>query len=244
MKYDIYTFTKREWAVSIIEYVLMDALIAFLFYSSIWAFLIAIPGYYFFIKYKKTLLIKRRSEEVKIQFIQMISSFATAMSSGFSPENSLKEAKADIDRMFDESYLSEELSQMINKINLGRGIESVFFDFAERSNIAEIRDFALVFAIAKKNGSGFVSSIVRCVNLMSDARETEREIEVLLSGKQFEQKILTCIPIILLAYLKYSSADFISVLYHNALGVVIMTVCLGIYFASILLARKITTINC
>lgn len=244
MRYDVYSFKKKEIVIFLLEYGLLDIVISFLFYDSVWIFLFLLPGYFLYLKYKKKLLIEMRYEEVKIQFIQMISSFATALSAGFSPENALREAKTDIDRMFEDSYLSRELMQMINKINLGRRIESVFFDFAERTGITEIRDFALIFTIAKKNGSGFVSSIVRCVNLMSDSKDTEREIEVLLSGKQFEQKILTSIPIVLLAYLRYFSADFISILYHNAFGIMIMTACLGIYVASIYLARKITTIVC
>ena len=244
MRYDTYIFSRKEIFIYCLEYLAIDITIAFLFYDSVWAGLILLPGIYIFFKYKKTTLKKKREDILKTEFIQTIASFSTAIASGFSSENALKEAKNDIDRMFEGSYMSAELGYMIGRIGLGVRIESVLFDFADRTGIREIRDFATVFAIAKKNGAAFGSSIIRCVNIMEEAKDTEREIEVLLSGKKYEQKIMTLIPVVLIAYLRYSSPDFIAVWYHNLMGIVVMTVCLGAYMGSAVLTGRIMDIRC
>ena len=244
MRYDTYTFCKKEIVRIALEYLLLISVVAYLFYDSIWAAGVLLPGIWFYFKLRRQYLMNRRRDEVKTQFIQMIASFSTAVGAGYSVENSLCEAKVDIDRMFEGSYMSRELEQMINKVKIGTRIESVLFDFAQRSGIQEIRDFAIVFSITRKNGAGFASSITRCVDIMESQKDTEREIEVLLSGKKYEQMIMTVIPIVILAYLRYTSPDFVAVWYHNNLGVAVMTVCLGIYVGSFYLARRITDIRC
>lgn len=245
MRYDIYVFSKTEWIICIAEYILLSVVVSFLFYDSIYFALIMVPFMWVYIKRKKRKLLEKRSHELKSQFVQMIASMSTALSAGFSVENSLKESFTDMKNIYEgEAIIINEMKQMLKQIHLGIRIEEVISDFAERTGLEEIIDFARVFEIAKKSGGRFVDVYENCVQIIRSGMETEAEIQILISGKKFEQRIMNIIPFALIAALRITSPDMIGILYHNLSGIIIMTICLCVYCIALLLAEKISDIRC
>ena len=73
--------------------------------------------------------------------------------------------------------------------------------------------------------------------------ETEREIQVLVTSRKLEQKVMNFIPILILAYLKLTSADMLDSMYGNPAGILFMTGCLAAYAGAIVLANRILAIH-
>ena len=73
--------------------------------------------------------------------------------------------------------------------------------------------------------------------------ETEEEIQVLLTAKRMEGKMMQVIPFLLVLYLQMTSPDFFLVLYHNATGIIIMTVLALLYAVAGAWSRKILEIK-
>ena len=73
--------------------------------------------------------------------------------------------------------------------------------------------------------------------------EVEREIDTVLAGKKLEGRIMNVMPLFILAYLNLTSKDYLQVLYKNPMGVVIMTIALGVYGMSLKLSEKILDIQ-
>lgn len=244
MDYSEYKFSKKEWFIYIGEYLLAAGSIAGLFYDSYIAFLIFLPGVYLFLKMVKAKLKEKRTEGLKTEFIQAISFMGASLYAGLSIENSLKEASEEMGRLYEtDSLMKNELATMINQINLGVRIEELMDDFAKRSQVSEIKDFATVFKIARKGGGRYTDVINNCIDLINSNQEMEKDIRIMISGKRFEQKVMNAIPFVLIAVLKVASADLIGVLYHNAAGVIVMTICLGIYAGAIILSERIANIK-
>jgi tight adherence protein B len=103
--------------------------------------------------------------------------------------------------------------------------------------------FSEVFAFAKRSGGNFVTIIEGTTEHMRAKYETEREIQVLVASRKMEQKIMNVIPMLILAYLKVTSMDFLDILYGNAAGAIFMTGCLLAYGGAILLAERILRIK-
>lgn len=245
MNYDKYIFSTREWIQYGLEYLIICAAVAYLFYDSLLAFVILIPFSFLYFRIRRQKNKEKRIIELKNQFIQMISCMATSLRAGFSIENSLIEAAKDVERMFGcDSVMAKELQNMIVQINLGIRIEELMSDFSDRTGVEEIKDFATVFSIAKRSGGKFSEIIERCSLMMVANRETENQIEILISGKKYEQRVLSVIPFALIAALRYTSSDFISVLYHNLFGAALMSICILIYLLSLYLSEKISNIKC
>ena len=54
---------------------------------------------------------------------------------------------------------------------------------------------------------------------------------------------MSIVPFGIITYLKLTSSDFICNLYGNMLGIIVMSICLFMYFVSVLLANKIVDIK-
>ena len=73
--------------------------------------------------------------------------------------------------------------------------------------------------------------------------EVERDIEASLASRRLEQQVMSCMPMVFLAYLHFTAPDFLTVLYGNALGAGIMTACLILYAFAFLLGNRIVAIE-
>ena len=145
---------------------------------------------------------------------------------------------------FDDDMLDElELEYFLKMLKCGRSLEAIINDFASRTGLEDVKDFAEIFSLAKRGGGNFNDIIARTVRIMKEKEETKRDIEVMLSGKKYEQKIMNVIPIGIVLYLRFSSGGFLDVLYHNGLGIAIMTICLLIYILSYAISERIINIH-
>jgi tight adherence protein B len=58
-----------------------------------------------------------------------------------------------------------------------------------------------------------------------------------------EQKVMNVIPLFILAYLRISSGDYLDVLYGNLFGVSVMSGCLLVYAAAIVVSERLLAIH-
>ena len=54
---------------------------------------------------------------------------------------------------------------------------------------------------------------------------------------------MNLVPFLIISYISMTSTGFFDVLYHNAVGIAIMTVCLVVYVAAYRLSEKIVDIE-
>ncbi len=244
MNYRVYRLSLKEAVRFIIEYALIGFFISYLFYDSLKAALFLLPGLAFYMGRKRRELMLARKKELTREFKDLIQVVATGLNAGYSVENSFREAYADMVKLNGrDSLICRELKEFFREMEAGASIEKVLLDFSLRSGVSELEDFAEIFAIAKRNGGDFSGMIGRTTGIMQEKDETEREIEVMLSGKKYEQKIMGVIPLFIILYLKLGSGGFLSPLYHNPAGITVMSICLLIYGISWFLAQRIAYIE-
>ncbi|MFT3982663.1 MAG: hypothetical protein QM697_02050 [Lachnospiraceae bacterium] len=244
MRYEKYRFSAKEGLLFTLEYMAVGGLIAYLFYDSIYLFIPLFTGFIPFLKKKKSILIIKRKKELSVQFQEAIAAAATALNAGCSVENAFREAFKDMQRLYgEESMIVKELALLMQHLSFNGTLEAFLSEFAERSGIEDIKDFSSIFTAAKRNGGNFSRIIQRNVEIMHTKQEIEQEIEVLLSGKRYEQKIMSIIPLAIIGYLRYSTNEFSEVLYHNAAGIFGMSMCLAVFTAAYLLSERIAAIE-
>lgn len=244
MNYKSYKLTSKELFKIVIQYLAITSVVAYLFYDSVIVFFILVPGFLFYLKNKRMALIEKRKDELKLQFKDTIDAVATALSSGMSIENAFREACMDMEKLYGErSYIVLELKDILQKINVNFTLSAALNDFAKRCDIEDIKDFATIFSEAKISGGNLKEIISRTVIVIKEKAEVETDIKVMINGKNFEQKIMSFIPFIIILYLRISSGGFVNVLYHNTAGVLVMSVCLFIYVISSIMAARIIDIK-
>ena len=112
-------------------------------------------------------------------------------------------------------------------------------DFAKRSHVEEIEDFADLFTMGKRTGGNLRQLMESCLETISESVEMQRQLRINLSSKQLEFRIMGFVPFGILTYIGMTSAGFFDSLYHNMSGILIMSICFVTYLLAYLWGTKI-----
>lgn len=180
---------------------------------------------------------------MKVQFKDALQSISSGLQAGYSVENAILEAQTDMRNMYGEKGLiTKELENICVGLRLNLTAEELFLELAKRSGIEDIRQFGQIFAISKRTGGDLTSVLRICGENICEKIETEEEIRTTIAAKCFEGRIMDVVPCLIILYVDMTSPGFFDCLYHNAFGVIIMTVCLAIYLGAVLLSERMMRI--
>lgn len=228
----------------ILAYLLLDGCISYLFFSSWIAFAALLPGMAVFIRERRHTLQKHRTQEMKRQFLDGIQMVAASLQAGYSAENALSEALAELRRIYPgDAFIVREFGLMEAQIQMSRNLEELLLDFGRRCAIEDIRSFAEVFMTVKRSGGDLLGIIRNTVSCIRQKEETMQEIETCLSGKVMEQNIMSVIPVLILAYIRLTSPEFMEPMYGNLTGTAVMAVCFLVYAFAYFWGKRIIQIE-
>ncbi|MDY0395113.1 type II secretion system F family protein [Virgibacillus halophilus] len=220
--------------------------VAYLFYDNIIISLIAACFGMIYPKFKRKQLIEKRKDELSMQFKEAISSLASSLAAGQSIENAFRDVLRDLKLLYtdDQTYIIKEFNLINRRVENGEIIERAVDDFANRSDVDDIRNFADVFITCKRTGGDLVEVIKRTADIITDKIEIQQDIKVLISQKKFESKIMAVAPLGIILFLRLSSPDFIKPLYQfGTFGPIVMTVALVMVVCGLLISQKIMDIK-
>ncbi|MCH5275600.1 MAG: type II secretion system F family protein [Lachnospiraceae bacterium] len=238
--YSCYFFSKKEAFLYAIMSLGIVLFFSFFFYRSLIAAAFIWPiGVLAYLSFQKEKGNKRK-QKLEIEFKDCILSVAANLRAGYSVENAFEESIQDIQSLYGESSLMRsELFRMKKGIAHNVPLEELLSELGARSGIANIQEFGEVFAIARSSGGRLPEIIQSTADLIGEKIALQQEIQVVLSGKKFEQKIMDVVPFLLVGYIGISTPGFFDVLYHNLMGICIMSVCMLLYLAAFFLAEYI-----
>ena len=240
MKHRKYRLDKGEWLGCAFVYIILSVSAAWLFYDQIYAMFVFAPFFPCFSTAVRSFKGRKRDEELTDEFMKALISVSTSLAAGISPENAFVFAASDMEKLYGKkSAITRELGIINMRVSMGRRLSDALYDFAKSTQIPEIYDFAVIFSVAKEKGANFPAVISSCVSVMDDRRRAESEAKVLIRAKQYEQRVMCIIPPGILVYLRFSSGGFIGVLYHNILGITVMSICLFVDVLAVYLSEKI-----
>lgn len=219
-------------------------LFAWFFYRSALALPFLLPVYFLYQKERRGLLLKMRKKEMAVQFKDTILAVSASQKAGYAVENAFRQAYEDMILLYGkESPICKELYSIIVGLKNNMPIEALLYDLGKRSGVEDIVEFAQVFAVAKRSGGKLTEIIERSASVIEDKVETEKEIQVVISARRMEQRIMNGVPFGILLYISIASRGFFDVLYKNTAGIIVMTICLGVYLGAIFLSGKIVDIE-
>lgn len=243
MDYRTYTLSIKEYLYGSCLYISGISLLSYLFYCSFLPLIPLCPCVMFFYKYMRKFLKKKRDYQITIQFKDMLTSVSGLLATGFSLENAIIEAEKEIFSLYGASLMYRELDMMINKMKVNIPVEEVFADFANRTDIEAIHTFSQILSISKQTGGDLRSIIFSTTTNISSQIDIRMEIETHLAGKKYELYIMSAMPPIIMAYIKLTQPGFFNPVYHNVLGVIVMSFCLFVYVIAVIMAYKILSIK-
>ena len=60
-----------------------------------------------------------------------------------------------------------------------------------------------------------------------------------LAAKEYEQRLMSVMPLAVLSYVRMTAGTYLEPLYDSPIGMVIMSLCLGLYLGMFLLGERI-----
>lgn len=237
--YHKYLLSIKEYIIYSSVYIAAAAVISHLFYDSFIPVFIFIPGMIIYFKNIKIILCKKRNSRLTLEFKDFINAVSSLLSTGYSLENAIVESKKELLSIHGDSLITRELEQMTKKLLIHIPPEEIFNDFASRTDINFIKNFSEVINIAKHSGGDLISIIMSTSLSISSHIEIQQEIDTNLSEKKHELYIMSVMPLIIMIYISLSQPGFFDPVYHNAAGILLMSICLIIYAAAIFYAYRI-----
>ena len=234
----------RALIIDLLLAVSLTALIAWLFYRSFYGLLVFPPVCFVVLKRRREGKKKKTGAEHRNQYRELLLSIGNSLSTGYSVENAFKEAEKELLLMYGEkAWILKELSGINRQVSLSVPVEKAFQVFAERNPSEEILSFSEVFTFAKRLGGDYTRYLKRTTEKIGEKIDLLQEIEVMTAEKRMELTVMSVMPLGIILYNTLLSSDFLTPLYHNPGGVVLMTGMLVFYAAMIWLGDKIVSIE-
>lgn len=229
---------------SIVKSAGVTLMTAWLYYHAWWAVVLLIPMFCMSVRNLLEECVQKKQKEFLIQFKEMIQSMASALNTGYSVENAMKETQKEMEILYPkETVLTRELAFMVRQLRIQVPMEQVLEEFAQKVELEDVSNFAAVFSAAKRSGGDMIAIIQNTVDQIADKIEVKREIDTLLAAKKYEFKVMKAVPYGIIAYMMLSFPEFMDCLYGNVLGIGVMTVCLVMYGGACVLGAKLINIE-
>ncbi len=243
--YEVYAMSLKERVMYTLAAACVIYLAAFIFYQSVIISLVVSFAALLYPKIRNKEIIEKRKNELNLQFKDMLYSLSSSLSAGKSVESSFKEVLKDLTIIYPDSnaFIIKEVEYIVRKIEMNETIEKALEDFAARSHLEDIENFVDVFQTSKRSGGNIVDIIKNSSNIISDKIEVKEEIDTLLASRKFEQKVLTCMPVLLILFLSLSTGDYMYPVFHDLRGRFVMTIALALIIIAYFISKRVMNIK-
>lgn len=244
IRYDCYRLTAMDFVTGLLIGLLVAGLVSYTFYRSLAVFALLLPAAAAYPFYRKKSLKRKRLLALNLQFKEGILILSSSLSAGYSIENALEVSGKELQLLYgSQGMITREFAYMVRQMKTNKPVEAVMMEFAERSGLDDVENFARIFTSAKRSGGQLVPIINHTVGIMNDKITVQEEIRTLTSSKQFEQKIMNMIPFLIILYIDGTSPGFFNMMYESVMGRIVMSVCLTVYLIAYVMADKILDIQ-
>lgn len=232
-----------------IKYVILASVFLFavgiIFFSNFILGLVLASSSVYYPKYKVRELIKKRKQELNLQFRDALYSLSSALNAGVSLENSFRAALKDLRVIYhdEDTYILKELLLICRRLEINDSIESCLIDLAERSGLEDIHNFAETIVICKRCGGSLVEVIKNSSNIIREKIDICHEIELSITKQKFEHKLLNIMPVVFIGLMKFGGSGYMDPLYSSVKGYLIMAAALMIIAGAWVISQKILDIR-
>ncbi|MCM1578872.1 MAG: hypothetical protein NC078_08760 [Ruminococcus sp.] len=191
--------------------------------------------------------VKKRKKLLRTQFCDMLEAMSVASRAGNNELKALESAYSDLKMTYNENAdIIREMKGIIDRNRNGIPLRVLFKDFGERSGVDDIKSFGEIYEIIEGRSDRFADIIKQTQQIISDKIEIEEEIETVLTAPKNENKIMLVMPVLLVSLLGGEDGGFLAWLYAEdtkIFGMLIISVCVGIFIGAYLLGQKMTDID-
>lgn len=216
--YSAMTLSLNEWWVSAIIACSFFFGLGVLFFQHLLLASAAACVGFIYPNIRKKQKIIRRKERLTEQFQQALNMLSASLSAGRSLESSISAVLIDLKLLYpnEKTDIIREFQEIEWKLKNGIPVEKAFIDFSNRADIEDISQFVDVLVVCKRTGGNLAEVVRTSSRMIGDKFQIQQEIQVMISQKKFENRVLNLLPIGILGLLISTSSDYMAPLYEGA----------------------------
>lgn len=244
INYNEYHLSLKQWAISLAAGFSLLFAATYLFYHSVLLSLFLSLTAVLTPRWSRQLLIRRRKEQLRLQFKEALQALTSSLAAGKSLENAIRFALDDLVLLYPDpaSPIIREFTGLVHKLDHAETIEAAFGDIAARSHIDEIEQLSEALATCKRSGGNMVEVMKRTALIINEKLSTEQEIAVLIAQKKLEGRMMMAVPFVFLAFLQLTAPDYMAPLY-SGMGYLLLTAALLLLIGCFWLMNKLMQIS-
>jgi tight adherence protein B len=241
--YHIYPWRIPDVAIAALIGGALGVVVIYVFFASVPAsaaagVLGALAAQSFYHNYKK----KRRLNSMLLQFKDMLESLGASYSAGKNTMDAFLDAKNDMIHLYGEKTdIVREIQIIIDGIANNLQVETMMQNWAKRSGLDDIENFAQVFSVANRQGSDMKRVVNESKDIIAQKIEIEMELETLLSGNKNELNVMMLMPVLIMGMMSVLGIG--SVAENTPFNVALKAGCIALFGIAYLLGRMITNVK-
>ncbi len=191
--------------------------------------------------YKKN-LIKKEKNILLMQFKDFLESLASSYSAGKNTQNAFNDVLEDMRLLYnDESNIFNETNSIVIGMENGYTIEILLDNFAKRSGVEDIKNFADIFNSCNRTGGNLKAVINETKDIINEKIEIEMDIKATIAEKKTELYIMLTMPFVITLALNFLGDRTFSA--SNPINIIIRSIVMCTVIFAYFLGNKITDIS-
>jgi len=259
--YNVYYMTAKEKIGYFIAAFVVGAVVGYLFYSGIGTdefgkptmithilnivipVMVGLIAGKMFLPIRTQQLLNNKKAALKLQFRDMLESINTSLGAGKNVTDSFISVYEDLKMQYEEdAEILKELEIILSGLAHNNTIEDLLYDLGKRSGIDDIDSFANVFRISYRKGGNTKDTIRNTHLILSEKMEIAEDIETVITGSKNELNIMTFMPIMLIAMMKFMSPD-LAANFSSPSGVIATTIAIAMFVGAYFIGRVVMEIK-
>lgn len=191
-----------------------------------------LPGFY--VKTKK----KKRSKNLNRQLPEALGIIANGLRAGYSFPQAMDVVSREM-----VPPISEEFGRIIRENRLGKPMEEVLREFSERADDEDIDIFITALIIQKQVGGNLAEVLNKIEHTIRERVRIKGEITTLTAQQKLSGVILVLLPIAVAFVIFLISPDYISLLFQELIGWILVGIAIVLMIIGIIIITKIVNIE-
>ncbi len=216
---------------------------AYLLYKNIYVSIFAMLVFVLYGVLEKKDFIKNRKERTRAKFLDFLMCLEPLLKTHGTFCGAFSEAVIDYKRFHGKDELSIYLDSAANDFKMNMPTVEILGKMADKLDIEDAYIFAGSMVVCESTGGKAVEITEKTTEILVGKTRLLCEINTLLSGKVFEQKIITAMPFAMLCILSVSARSYLAPMYTTAAGRIVMTAAGVLFLFQWYIGRKITDIK-
>lgn len=241
--YSIYVPNLKEKILWFLIGLIAAGLVLYLFYENLYVSLLigAICGVAF-IPIRTKQVIKKRRQRLSMQFRELLDALSTSIGAGKNVQDAFQGSVEDLANQFTANAdIVKELEIICSGMYNNIAIEELLMNFAQRSGVEDIENFANVFATCYRKGGNINEVIKNTAEIIRDKIEIKMELQTMVAGQKNEMNIMLVMPVLFIVVMKSMGGGLIDL--SSSTGVLSVTAALAIFVLAYFAGQWITNIK-